>query len=243
MEVHQHSHTERKKWSHYLWEFFMLFMAVTLGFFVENQREHYVERNRGLQYIRSFVEDLVQDTSNFSMLLTNYKEKASVLDNMLTCYDTVTGNLHSNECLLKIMDYAGGFPDMVYTDRTLQQLKNAGGLRLLSIADADSITFYDNSLRSMEKNETTELQETQTLIRSIAYELFNFSVARERMKDKPVTNNMSLLFGNNKTLLNKYFNVLFHYTWLIHGQVFLIERLIGKASSLISYFKKEHHLE
>jgi hypothetical protein len=38
MEVHQHSHTPRKKWHHYFWEFLMLFLAVTLGFLVENQR-------------------------------------------------------------------------------------------------------------------------------------------------------------------------------------------------------------
>ena len=46
MEVHAHSHTERKKWTHYFWEFFMLFLAVTLGFFVENQREHYIENEK-----------------------------------------------------------------------------------------------------------------------------------------------------------------------------------------------------
>ena len=43
MEVHIHTHTPRKKWTHYSWEFFMLFMVVTAGFFVENQREHYIE--------------------------------------------------------------------------------------------------------------------------------------------------------------------------------------------------------
>ena len=46
MEVHHHSHTPRKKWTHYFWEFLMLFLAVTLGFFVENQREHYIENLR-----------------------------------------------------------------------------------------------------------------------------------------------------------------------------------------------------
>ena len=28
MEVHAHSHTARKKWTHYFWEFLMLFLAV-----------------------------------------------------------------------------------------------------------------------------------------------------------------------------------------------------------------------
>ena len=28
MEVHAHTHTPRKKWTHYFWEFLMLFLAV-----------------------------------------------------------------------------------------------------------------------------------------------------------------------------------------------------------------------
>ena len=32
MEVHHHAHTDRKKWTHYLWEFLMLFLAVFCGF-------------------------------------------------------------------------------------------------------------------------------------------------------------------------------------------------------------------
>jgi len=52
MEVHAHSHTSRKKWTHYFWEFFMLFLAVTLGFLVENQREHYIEHKREKEYAR-----------------------------------------------------------------------------------------------------------------------------------------------------------------------------------------------
>ena len=45
MEVHHHpiaigSHTSRKKWTPYLWEFLMLFLAVFCRFLAENQREH-----------------------------------------------------------------------------------------------------------------------------------------------------------------------------------------------------------
>ena len=47
----------------------MLFLAVTLGFFVENQREHYIEHKRGEQYLKSFVEDLKTDTAGFSTII------------------------------------------------------------------------------------------------------------------------------------------------------------------------------
>src|SRR4029078_1188981 len=62
MEVHAHTHTERKKFSHYLWEFLMLFLAVFCGFIAENIREHLVENKRAAQYAKVLIQDLVKDT-------------------------------------------------------------------------------------------------------------------------------------------------------------------------------------
>src|SRR5258705_13281892 len=68
MEVHAHSHTVpiaigRKKWTHYLWEFLMLFLAVFCGFLAENIREHRVEQLRAKEFARSLVQDLQNDTT------------------------------------------------------------------------------------------------------------------------------------------------------------------------------------
>src|SRR6188768_4195031 len=63
MEVHAHTHTPRKKWTHYFWEFLMLFLAVFCGFLAENQREHMVEHQREKQYINSLTADLKEDTA------------------------------------------------------------------------------------------------------------------------------------------------------------------------------------
>src|SRR5205814_8436768 len=69
MEVHHHAHlasgethTSRKKWTHYFWEFLMLFLAVFCGFLAENFREHKIEKERELQFIRTLKEDLAEDT-------------------------------------------------------------------------------------------------------------------------------------------------------------------------------------
>ena len=62
MEVHAHTHTARKKWTHYFWEFLMLFLAVFCGFLAEYQLEHKIEKDREKQYMRSMVEDLSADT-------------------------------------------------------------------------------------------------------------------------------------------------------------------------------------
>ena len=83
MEVHAHTHTARKKWTHYFWEFLMLFLAVTLGFFVENQREHYVEHQRELQYMRSMVEDLKLDTTELTVHARMRMERDEMVDSLV----------------------------------------------------------------------------------------------------------------------------------------------------------------
>ena len=66
MEVHHHAHDpaaphHKKNWKNYFWEFLMLFLAITLGFLVENQREHYIEHLRAKEFAKSLIKDLESD--------------------------------------------------------------------------------------------------------------------------------------------------------------------------------------
>ena len=80
MEVHAHTNTPLKKWTHYLWEFLMLFLAVFCGFFAENMRENVVDRHREKDYIISMIEDLKADTANLSFVLKDFGEIEKRLD-------------------------------------------------------------------------------------------------------------------------------------------------------------------
>ena len=62
MEVHHHSHSSRKKWTHYFWEFIMLFLAVFCGFLAEYQLEHMIEKDRAKELAKSFYEELKNDS-------------------------------------------------------------------------------------------------------------------------------------------------------------------------------------
>ena len=86
MDVHSHTHTARKKWAHYFWEFLMLFLAVIAGFYAENIREHRVEARRGKAYLQSFTADLKADTANYAALLNLYDKKSAGLRDFYSCY-------------------------------------------------------------------------------------------------------------------------------------------------------------
>ena len=61
MEVHKHPHnvTHPKKWSEYLLEFLMIFLAVTLGFIAENIHEHSLEVKATNGHLHTFRGELL----------------------------------------------------------------------------------------------------------------------------------------------------------------------------------------
>lgn len=217
----------------------MLFLAVFCGFLAEYQLEHKIEKDRGKQYIYSFYEDLLTDSSHFNDLISRFQKKLTVLQEMSPCYDSLLGDHPPKNCLTAIIRNALDFPDMVNTDRTLQQLKNAGGLRLLKKADADSILLYDNLLRKYKAAETSGFQEVQSEIRNTLYSLVNY----ESWKDSLTTSTVFALYGNNKELLNRYFNQLRMYLAWIGARMKDLQKLKKRNAELIEYFKAKYHYE
>lgn len=87
MEVHHHSH-HPKKWKEYITEFLMLFAAVTLGFFAENQREHYIESLRETQYMESLMEDLARDKIDLDESIKFTKTQVLYYDTAISLLST-----------------------------------------------------------------------------------------------------------------------------------------------------------
>jgi len=148
MEVHAHTHTPRKKWTHYFWEFLMLFLAVTLGFLVENQREHYIEEKRAKEYAKLLADDLTFDIAEL-----NRAER--VLKKIIEAGDSL-GRLLGVDDIKKIpggklyyYEYWSGWRwSIISRDATLQQLKSSGALRYIQNTSlVRKILSYEESVR------------------------------------------------------------------------------------------------
>ncbi len=174
MEVHHHSHTEpahggtrRKKFTHYLWEFLMLFLAVFCGFLAENFREHQVEHQRERQYMITMLEDLESDTSLLA-------ECVAFWDNINNSIDSVTSAI---QFPLSKTDFAKAYRHLSialnyygfnYNERTIAQLKNSGGFRLIRQREvANKITLYDqinqNALKKIDAQHNLLYMQTLAL--------------------------------------------------------------------------------
>lgn len=153
MEVHHHAHDPasphpKKSWKSYIWEFLMLFLAVFCGFLAEYKLEHMIEDDRERVYIQSMIEDLEADTSNLSETISQFNSFERYSDTVLAMYPKLA--IGYNDTLFRNLFFIRGYPDFLYTDRTMQQLKNSGNMRLIRCkAAADGIMDYDLKIRDI----------------------------------------------------------------------------------------------
>jgi len=157
MEVHAHTHTPRKKWTHYFWEFLMLFLAVTLGFFVENQREHYIEHQRAKGLVTSLLNDLQHDTAQLNMLIEKRQEKRLILDSLNDLLQKPPESIDRSS-FYRLIAQSGSYFKFSQSTGTISQLKNAGYLRYFSDNDLiRNISNYEFWIQDYKSDEAIEL--------------------------------------------------------------------------------------
>lgn len=164
MEVQHHAHTARKKWAHYFWEFLMLFLAVFCGFLAEYQLEHKIEKDREKQFMQTMAEDLKTDSARLNRLIRLRKSRIRELDTLfhLIASDEYLSNGRKVYELYEFpyWDILRFFP----SDRTMQQLKNGGNMRLIRKKNvSNALMKYDVTVRNYKEYEPLQ-QELATQI-------------------------------------------------------------------------------
>src|SRR5436190_5369929 len=140
MEVHAHSHTPRQKWTHYLWEFLMLFLAVFCGFLAENQREHMVEDQRAKALAKNLYKELYEDSIAVQKIIENRKKKESECRYFV---DYVTDISLTNLSERFFPAFTTSLIQIQYiifepNDGILNQLRNSGELRYFKNSELQS---------------------------------------------------------------------------------------------------------
>lgn len=83
MDIQHHKHTHRKKWTQYIWDFFLLFIAITLSFFVENRREHFIEHERLKKYLTNVEQDVKSNITSLDSLILSNSIMLGIYDSLL----------------------------------------------------------------------------------------------------------------------------------------------------------------
>ena len=250
MEVyHKHHHDpsgKEKYWKHYLFEFLMLFLAVTAGFFVENLREHSSEQRREKQYIRSLAEDLKNDTLQLNTYIRFNEAVMSYCDSLqlvIINQDVFkNSNAFYNHCQ-ELARYFRYYP----SDRTMEQLKNAGNMRLIrkwSVSNA--IAEYDRQTRFMSEMDA-QLRDENLKYRNYLIEFLDGSSYDQLngpgsfMNNNRTTGNPGFIVNDGRKL-KIFYNEAFTLKILLSSNNRYATRLIQQIKDLLVLFQKEYSI-
>jgi hypothetical protein len=165
METHPH-HLQKgpgKKWKHYLFDFFMLFLAVFTGFLAENLREHIVERNRAHQFLQSMLLDVETNINNLDSLMRQNHVIIANHDSLLNCLLADSSTIDRAAFSRKMG--AVWIRNFLVRKETYEQMKSSGSLRyvgniefLKKLMDYERITnFAQMRNQEFERKYYTEL--------------------------------------------------------------------------------------
>ena len=246
MEVH-HSHSAPKKekhFKHYLFEFLMLFMAISAGFMVENMREHYIENKREKEFIKSYIEDLKQDTAKINANIKLRNAKVLIIDSLMKLFKSP--DLHNNGASAYYFGRRTTRSTLYQAnDRTIKQLKNAGGLRLIRNQMAsNAIMTYDQANDYVVYLQSREFEELSVMYPLLA-KIYDASILETMINGMEInrpTGNPPLR-TTDKNLLSDLNYYLHQYKTTSIVVIARLSSLLIAATETIQFLQKEYHVE
>jgi hypothetical protein len=129
----------------------MLFLAVSLGFMAENIREHQIEKQREIAYLKNVHEDLKLDLINIDNVFNSNTIRLQAMD---TLFKIINNNTITNEDVYYYIRNLALRATFESSHVGLDQIKSAGGLRMVKNPEIISgIQEYERALDALDKLE------------------------------------------------------------------------------------------
>ncbi len=244
MEVHHHGHVHHeKKWKEYIFQFFMLFLAVFCGFLAEYELEHIIENKKEKQFMASLVRDLEADTVQLNLIRNLRNGNIRQIDS------AVSYLVDHNEASVPLSQYHFsrlGLRTFYQNSGTLDQLKNSGGLRLIRKRNVvDSIEAYDLQIKRMglrDEYETQYLYDHNVL----TGKLFDGNALAKIHADTALYHqpspSLQTAVAIKREQLGEYLNSLLRCRVAYAANMALQAIIKGRAERLIETIKREYNL-
>jgi hypothetical protein len=249
MEVHKHPHhvTHKKKWSEYLLEFLMLFLAVFLGFIAENRREHVVELTKEREYMASLVQDIKNDTISINDKLKLGETISKRLDSLVDLLNEENAAQNS-KLLYSLVASTSRIVAVTFENRTSTQLKNSGNLRLVRNEDiSDSIRKYFTEVSDAE-NIAARLEQIQITGTEIRDQIFHTKYFTKKNPANPFGSLTTIigdpkLITSNPELIAQFSNKSYSRLAVLYNYLYSLRVTEAAGKRLIDLIKKEYRFE
>ncbi len=244
MEVHHHSHTARKRWTHYFWEFLMLFLAVFCGFMAEYQLEHKIEKDREKVYMQNMLDDLEADTAIYSDYAARNAVVSDLVDTIMVLIKSPDRRKHISKLAYSSRILTAKWKQIAMVKRTYEEMKSSGHLRLIRNKEVSGkVSSYYNSLSELDTYNEVGMMWSDNYAEAMA-KLFDGEALLKIIKEKkevPLTGDA--LISEDKIAINELLTSAgyFYGALSLNNNVAADRKKV--ANQLIELIKRKYRLK
>ena len=240
MEVHHHAHTSRKSWTHYFWEFLMLFLAVFCGFMAENIREHSIEHKRAKQFARSLLSDINADTVALNAAITWGNRKVNGIDSLTTILEQPKEKW--NDTLVYYYSgIAGRYRPFAHNSGTYEQMKASGSLRYFKQELTDLLNQYDVQAKKTRVREDILLNYASNMLNPFVLHILDSRSVIQSQDGTPPTHPLVFRKTDEETIA-----LWINYVTVVRSTqertVVEYKSMLEKAKEVLRALHEEYHL-
>ena len=232
-----------KKIVNRFWEFLMLFIAISLGFFVENYREVLVDRQKEKEIIASFINDLETDIKELDIVIQRRETREARIDSIIY----ILNNGLQDDYGKDLYYYARYLPRPAVfwaNNTTNEELKYSGNFILIKnqkIIDTllqynDNFIFIDFIKEREEYLVRRLFDQINVMFDPMVFDEMNvYDIEFIYPSGNPKINTK-----NNKDVINLFLSNL-HYVKTVNvGQLGHFKKHQKKAKEILNFIKQEY---
>ena len=261
MEVHHHPQVENKRFKEYFLEFVMIFLAVTLGFFAENLREHITDTNREKEYATELYKELKADSIAVVEKINSRLNKEKYCDYLYSYIkDSSLTDLPKKFYLAyTVVFYLINSYTFEPMDGVLNQLKTSGSLRYFKNAELQKL-FGDMSvaINNVRYRNDQEYQFFASPIKAFLLQHYDFkwmNDARSLSPDAYSLDLMNLYMNSDTTIKAVILNlptfsrseaanmVMFYKVMMMSSRTLQMNDYIKTNAKLLQVLRRYYHLK
>lgn len=239
----------KKKWMEYVFQFFMLFLAVFLGMLAENNREHKIEKEREKEFIHSLTEDLRMDIATVQTNAARFTDQYKNIDSLQQSFlDFIDKKQWAEQNCYYYSEFIKLLLLVNFPERTTTQLLSSGNMRLIRTAGvADSIMDYHNFIKAVDLQKQLYVNYINKCTEAM-YGFFDIRYLRKRVGsngefiDDSLLANAKLL-NTNPVEIKKFLGLVETTKISIGVYESLMFQLAEKAQSILEFLQRKYHLK
>ena len=241
MEVHQHTHTPRKKWTHYLWEFLMLFLAVFCGFLAEYQLEHKIEKDRARELAGSLYNDMKRDTVDLNTIITDFATRK--IDHIDTLLGMLQSKYRRNDTAFSVhSSWLVFVNNFTRNNGTYEQMKNSGSLRYFRQDFIMMLHEYENIWGRIRLREESEREKIEQRTIPFVQQVINYEFVHTILNRLPYPQRIYVNLKDQSDI-DLMINKTIEIKTVTMRRKILYDQLKQKAIEILNLLKTKYHLQ